>query len=237
MNPDPPELPEVICINASANSVSESQSSVVIPELIARRSTGEYRVVPLSPRAYKYSLNGSVKQLLNISNEDKDENYVSADNYIEGSPAVNKGDTFTSNFSLPMQKQWDYNQSNDSFDALKRSSVTDRRISFATGRMSVASSKRPFQDKDQDKDKDTDKDIDTTSEKSFDSNFKKVPLAGNAVLMKAVGTIKANNTKKGLGWGEITLVTGTLQAILLGCLESYILWAVWKFINTSWGVS
>ncbi|ORY46905.1 hypothetical protein BCR33DRAFT_848940 [Rhizoclosmatium globosum] len=69
-----------------------------------------------------------------------------------------------------------------------------------------------------------------------EDSIKNVKLA-NKALHKAIDTFKANNTKNGLGWGELMLINGTIQAIVLGCLESYVFWSVWKFIDLSWGAT
>ncbi|KAI9334902.1 hypothetical protein BDR26DRAFT_1009479 [Obelidium mucronatum] len=85
---------------------------------------------------------------------------------------------------------------------------------------------------------------DSDSDKDFDdgASIKPSMMAAstrltttNKAVLKAIDTIKANSTKKGLGWGEIMLINGFIQAIVLGCLESYVLWSVWKFVELSWG--
>ncbi|ORY50095.1 hypothetical protein BCR33DRAFT_713671 [Rhizoclosmatium globosum] len=42
--------------------------------------------------------------------------------------------------------------------------------------------------------------------------------------------------KKGnVEWGVIFIVTGLLESIIVGCIEGYLLWKVWKFIGLCWG--
>jgi hypothetical protein len=45
----------------------------------------------------------------------------------------------------------------------------------------------------------------------------------------------ATGAKGKVDWGLAALITGFAQAIICGCLESYMLWTIWKFGNVSWG--
>ncbi|KAI8613491.1 hypothetical protein BC830DRAFT_473954 [Chytriomyces sp. MP71] len=76
---------------------------------------------------------------------------------------------------------------------------------------------------------------DSNSEVNVNLERKLTDKSKKGAAMKVIDTIKANNTKKGLGWGEMMLINGALQSILSGSLECYIFWAVWKFLYVSYG--
>ncbi|KAJ3417395.1 hypothetical protein HDV05_004860 [Chytridiales sp. JEL 0842] len=64
-----------------------------------------------------------------------------------------------------------------------------------------------------------------------------------AAMKNVLDTIKTNvvtdptamGARGKVDWGLAAVITGCTQAAVCGCLESYMLWAIWKFGNMAWG--
>ncbi|KAJ3131363.1 hypothetical protein HK100_006484, partial [Physocladia obscura] len=62
---------------------------------------------------------------------------------------------------------------------------------------------------------------DSESVRTKKSNFTATANQTNKAVLRAMDTLKVNDTRNGLlGWGEIMLIVGLIQAAVLGSLES-----------------
>ncbi|KAJ3123640.1 hypothetical protein HK100_011533, partial [Physocladia obscura] len=114
-----------------------------------------------------------------------------------------------------------------------RYSITDRFQRFSTTnfkRMSVSMIVKPslrqslvekFDNGDGDSDESLSDKSDNESVRTKKSNFTTTANQKNKAVLRAIDTLKVNDTRNGLlGWGEILLIVGLIQATVLGSLES-----------------
>ncbi|KAI8827545.1 hypothetical protein BJ741DRAFT_629603 [Chytriomyces cf. hyalinus JEL632] len=184
----------------------------------AAENSWEFHKHKISPQSYKVSLTGSIKHLLHLRPHpevESDENPTEEDDIVD--LEVRRSlDSLASNeidgYSLFSGGRASVLVSEKSSKNLN--SILTRSGTVKTNKSDVAR-------------------FDNVSERDLERRLtdKKAVKA----IVKAIDTIKANNTKKGLGWGELMLINGVVQAVISGCLECYIFWAVWKFLYVSWG--
>ncbi|KAJ3242515.1 hypothetical protein HDU78_001387 [Chytriomyces hyalinus] len=184
----------------------------------AAENSWEFHKHKINPQSYKVSISGSIKHLLHLRPNpevESDENSTEEDDIVD----------------LEVRRSLDSIASNE----------MDGYSLFSGGRASVLVSEKSSKNLNS---------ILTRSEtvKTYKSDMARFDNVSERdlerkltdkkavkAIVKAIDTIKANNTKKGLGWGELMLINGVVQAVISGCLECYIFWAVWKFLYVSWG--
>ncbi|KAJ3230288.1 hypothetical protein HDU81_004624 [Chytriomyces hyalinus] len=182
----------------------------------AAENSWEFHKHKINPQSYKVSISGSIKHLLHLRPHvevDSDENEPE-EGYTTDLEARRSLDSLASNEM-------------DAYSLFSggRASVHEKSSKNLNGMLTRSETMKT-----------TKSDVprfDNVSERGIERKLtdKKAVKA----IVKAIDTIKANNTKKGLGWGEWMLINGVVQAVISGCLECYIFWAVWKFLNVSWG--
>ncbi|KAI8833579.1 hypothetical protein BJ741DRAFT_611470 [Chytriomyces cf. hyalinus JEL632] len=182
----------------------------------AAENSWEFHKHKINPHSYKVSISGSIKHLLHLRpHVESDENPTEEDDIVDFE-ARHSLDSLASNemdgYSLFSGGRASVLVSEKSSKNLN--SILTRSETVKTNKSDMAR-------------------FDNVSERDLERKLTD-KMAVKAIV-KAIDTIKANNTKKGLGWGELMLINGVVQAVISGCLECYIFWAVWKFLYVSWG--